>query len=110
MDESRLITATEAAARLGVKRQTLYAYVSRGVLHRQVALDGRTSLFDPVELDAVRLGKRDRTEGELRTVISTAITQVNDEALLVRGHDLIALVSEGTSFTSIADLLWLAPR
>jgi citrate synthase len=109
MDESGLITAAEAAARLGVKRQTLYAYVSRGVLHRQVALDGRTSLFDPVELDAVRLGKRDRTEGELRTVIATAVTQVSDEALLVRGHDLIALVSDELSFTEIADVLWLSP-
>ncbi len=108
MDESRLVTATEAAARLGVKRQTLYAYVSRGLLHRQVALDGRTSLFDPAELEALRLGKRDRTEGELRTVIATAVTQVSDEALLVRGHDLIALVSSGMSFCEIADLLWEA--
>lgn len=109
MDESKLVTAAEAAARLGVKRQTLYAYVSRGVLHRQVALDGRTSLFDPAELDAIRLGKRDRSEGELRTVIATAVTQVNDDALLVRGRDLIALVGQGHSFTSIVDLLWMSP-
>jgi len=106
MDESGLITAAEAAARLGVKRQTLYAYVSRGTLHRQVALDGRTSLFDPAELDALRLGKRDRTEGELRTVIATAVTRVSDEALIVRGRDLVALVAEGMSFVELADLLW----
>ena len=109
MDESGLLTAAEAAARLGVKRQTLYAYVSRGVLDRQVALDGRSSLFDPAQIDAVRLGKRDRTEGELRTLIATAITHVSDEALLVRGHDLIALVESGRSFQQIVDLLWLAP-
>ena len=110
MDESGLITAAEAAARLGVKRQTLYAYVSRGILHRQVALDGRTSLFDPAELDALRLGKRERTEGELRTVIATAVTQVSDEVLSVRGHDLVTLVSDGMRFTEIADLLWLTPE
>lgn len=108
-EESGLVDAAEAAARLGVKRQTLYAYVSRGVLHRQVALDGRTSLFDPAELDALRLGKRDRTEGELRTVIATAVTQVSDEGLRVRGRDLIDLVSQGTSFTEVADLLWESP-
>lgn len=108
MNESGLLSASEAAARLGVKRQTLYAYVSRGVLHRQVAIDGRTSLFDPAEIDALRLGKRDRTEGELRAVIATAITQVNDEVLLVRGHDLVELVQQGRSFTDIADLLWQA--
>lgn len=110
MDESRLVTAAEAAARLGVKRQTLYAYVSRGILHRQVALDGRTSLFDPTELEAVRQGKRDRTEGELRTVIATAVTKVSDEELLIRGHDLIALISDQMGFTAIADLLWLSPE
>lgn len=110
MDESGLVTAGEAAVRLGVKRQTLYAYVSRGILHRQVALDGRTSLFDPAELEAVRQGKRDRTEGELRTVIATSVTKVSDEGLFVRGHDLIALVSDQMGFTAIADLLWLTPE
>jgi len=110
MNEGGLVDAVEAAARLGVKRQTLYAYVSRGILHRQVALDGRTSLFDPAELEAVRQGKRDRTEGELRTVIATAVTRVSDDGLLIRGHDLIALVSEQMGFTAIADLLWLTPE
>jgi len=109
VDEDNLITATEAAARLGVKRQTIYAYVSRGLVHRQVSLDGRTSLFDPRELDAIRLGKRDRSEGELRAVISTAITQVGDEGLFVRGQDLIALVSSGYRFIDVAELLWAAP-
>jgi len=32
-----LVTAAEAAQRLGVKQATLYAYVSRGVLLRRVA-------------------------------------------------------------------------
>lgn len=45
------LTAAEASARLGVKRSTLYAYVSRGLLHRHVAMDGRTSLFDSDEVD-----------------------------------------------------------
>jgi citrate synthase len=39
------LTAAEAARRLGVKPATLYAYVSRGVLTRSPAADGRTSLF-----------------------------------------------------------------
>ena len=106
MDESRLINARDAAARLGVQRQTLYAYVSRGILHRQVSIDGRTSLFDPAEIDAVRLGKNDRVEGELRAVIATAVTEVRDEMLLVRGHDLVGLVNQGWKFRDIADLVW----
>src|SRR2546430_744218 len=38
------LTAAEAARRLGVKPATLYAYVSRGVLSRVRAPDGRASL------------------------------------------------------------------
>ena len=39
------LTARQAAARLGVKVETVYAYVSRGVLERVPAPDGRQSLF-----------------------------------------------------------------
>ncbi len=35
------LSAAEAARRLGVKRETLYAYVSRGVLRRRHGDDGR---------------------------------------------------------------------
>lgn len=109
-DEPGLIPAGEAAARLGVKRQTLYAYVSRGLLRRTVAIDGRSSLFDIAELDALRLGKIDRAEGELRTVIATAITHVNDDVLRVRGRDLVELVASDHSFYDVIDLLWESPE
>ena len=36
-----LLTAQEAAERLGVKPATLYAYVSRGLLRRERGPDGR---------------------------------------------------------------------
>ena len=45
------MTAAQAAGRLGVKQATLYAYVSRGVLGRGKAVDGRGSLFDPDEVE-----------------------------------------------------------
>src|SRR5207248_527594 len=45
------LTAAEAARRLGVKPATLYAYVSRGVLSRVRAPDGRTSLFGTEEVE-----------------------------------------------------------
>src|ERR1039457_3921180 len=43
------MTAVQAAARLGVKQATLYAYVSRGVLGRGKTGDGRGSPFHPDE-------------------------------------------------------------
>src|ERR1700683_3194400 len=54
-------TAAEAARRLGVKPATLYAYVSRGVLNRDKAADGRGSLFDAEEVERLAPRGRPRT-------------------------------------------------
>lgn len=45
------LSSSEAAARLGVSRQTLYAYVSRGLLHAEAGDSHRESryLADDVE-------------------------------------------------------------
>ena len=48
------VGATEAARRLGVRKATLYAYVSRGLVARRVAPDGRTSLYAVDDLDGAR--------------------------------------------------------
>ena len=49
-----LLTAEEAAARLGIKRETLYAYVSRGRL-RSVAVPGsRERHYRPEDIDGLR--------------------------------------------------------
>ena len=48
------ISAAEAATRLGVKRETIYAYVSRGMLTSERHLDGKSSTFDPAEHMMVR--------------------------------------------------------
>lgn len=102
------LTAAEAAAQLGVKRQTLYAYVSRGLLTRIVDEDGRTSRYDPAEIERLRRQRRP-AEGELTTAITTAITRVDDHTLLVRGRDLVQVVDEGATFVDVVNLLWDAP-
>lgn len=101
-----MLTAEEAAARLGVKRETLYAYVSRGLIHRQVALDGRTSLFDADEIASFRSRRRRSSEGELGTVISSALTSVNDQALLYRGRSVVDLIADAIPFEEVVDWLW----
>jgi citrate synthase len=103
------LRADEVAQLLGVKRQTVYAYVSRGILHRRMAIDGRTSLFDRAEVEALRLGKRPESDGQLRTVLASGITRVSDDGLLLRGHQLVDLVAQGAGYTDIADLLWQTP-
>jgi len=107
MTQARL-TAEEAARRLGVKRETLYAYVSRGVLTRHRGPDGRTSTFDRAEVE--RLARRGRprrsTHGPVIDVtVHSAITRIERGRLLFRGADAIALAST-VAFEQVAELLW----
>jgi citrate synthase len=48
------LTVEEAAARLGVKPATLYAYVSRGVLQSYRRGRARRRLYRRIDLDALR--------------------------------------------------------
>ncbi len=51
--EDGRIGTREAARRLGVKPETLYAYVSRGLLSSRRAPGGRGSTFDPAQVAAL---------------------------------------------------------
>lgn len=87
---SSYLTAEEAARRLGVSRQTLYAYVSRGLLRAHGSDDPRRSSYSA---DAVeRLGverKRGRQPKEVARatldwgtpVLESAITLIRDGRL-----------------------------
>ena len=103
---SQELTASEASARLGVKRATLYAYVSRGLVHRSLAMDGRTSLFDADEIDNFRSGRRRHSEGELDAVIGTSLTRIGDGHLRVGGVDLVSMVEADTDYEDVVNLLW----
>lgn len=52
-DDEQYVTAEEATSLLGVKRATLYAYVSRGVLKSYRKGVGRERLYRRAELDAL---------------------------------------------------------
>ncbi|WP_412543822.1 citrate synthase [Longispora sp. K20-0274] len=100
------LTTDQAAARLGVKPETVYAYVSRGLLHSTRAKDGRGSLFDPAEVEQLAArGSRNRPVRETGPVVRTALTLIRDGRLRYRGLDAAEL-AEGHSFESVATLLW----
>jgi citrate synthase len=100
------LTAIEAAARLGVKRETVYAYVSRGLLHRRMAMDGRTSLFDADEIAEFRSSRHTTLEGRLDTPITTALTRVADGQLSIRGRDVVRMLEDGLAYEDVVDCLW----
>lgn len=112
MSDEQRISAAEAASRLGVKRETIYAYVSRGLLHSERHLDGKSSTFDPAEIDRFRRRRADDRPGRLEVPIASGITEAVDGRVSYRGHGLEELVEGGHGYEAVAELLWsgeLAP-
>jgi citrate synthase len=113
MTEFDLFTARQAADRLGIKLETLYAYVSRGRL-QSVSVPGsrerRYRVEDIEALLATREGERPArgTETEaLMPVIRSSICLIENGGLFYRGRDAIRLSEEAT-LEDIATLLWRA--
>ncbi len=112
---ARWLTAEEATSRLGVSRQTLYAYVSRSRIGAVAAPDDpRRSLYDAA--DVRRLADRNRRGRSRRAVaastiswgepsLASAITRIEAGRVEYRGQDAIALSATAT-LEEIAALLW----
>ncbi len=107
------LSASEAAARLGVKRETLYAYASRGELERHGS--GRASRYAREDVERLRsrhdarAGHTAVAAGALRfgqPVLDSAITAIDERGPRYRGHVAAELARRGTSFESVAELLW----
>ena len=106
---------TRALARLKVKPQTLYAYVSRGQI-RMVpdANDARRSLYSAEDVDGVATRKaRGKKSAAIAAgsmawgepSITTGISTVHHGRLYYRGADAVALARD-TSLEAVAALLW----
>lgn len=107
--EGPWIGTDEAAARLGVKRQTLYAYVSRGLLTSRRGPGNAGSTYRLSDIEA--LGERGTrpTASASRPfrfpVLTTAISDVGPGRLAYRGYDVAALADSST-FEAVCSLLW----
>ncbi len=104
---TRTLTAVEAAARLGIKTASLYAYVSRGQLSRTVDVDGKTSLFAAHDIDQLvaqrRRGRPANTAIDIS--VTTSLTRISDEGVWYRGVPLGDIVGRW-SFERTAQWLW----
>jgi citrate synthase len=103
----RLLSTAEVARRLGVKPQTVYAYVSRGLLRPDGASSHRNSLFSREEVERLAArARRPRRSAALEVVIETELTSLDpDGGLHYRGRDAIEL-ARFRSFEDVAGLLW----
>ena len=111
---STQLTATEAAALLGISVPTLYAYVSRGMLHSAPDAHGKHRLYDAAEVRRLARRKADgKRAGKVAQkvldwgvpVLESSITLVAGGRLLYRGHDAMNL-ARTASLEDIAALLW----
>jgi citrate synthase len=108
------VGAGEAMDRLGVRAQTLYAYVSRGRIEaRPDAGDPRKSLYSAEDIDRLRQRKtRGRKVANVaedaiawgEPVLASAITTVRDGRLYYRGRDATELARTET-LEAVARLL-----
>jgi citrate synthase len=107
MPDSEALTARQAADRLGVKPETLYAYVSRGLLARARAGDGRSSRFDAGEVErlAQSRNRRQARAGALEMTVQSSLTAIAGDRLFYRGRDVVGL-SRTRAFEEIAGWLW----
>ncbi|GGV92171.1 citrate synthase [Streptomyces gelaticus] len=101
------LSTREAAERLGVKPETLYAYVSRGQLSSRRAPGGRGSTFDAAEIDALarRTGRRAPSPATGDPVFRTDITLIESDRYYFRGVDATELARQYT-YEEVAEWLW----
>lgn len=111
------IGRADALSLLGVKPQTLYAYVSRGLIaSRPDTDDPRASLYSTADIETLIKRRRSgRARGAIaraaiswgEPVMETAITTVRAGKLIYRGRDAVRLAADAT-LEETAALLWAA--
>ena len=102
------VSAAEAAQRLGVKLETVYAYVSRGLL-RRVPGDDKESRFELAQVERLALrGRRSAEPKPAAWVVATELTEATADAIRYRGEDAVALAGL-VPFERVAEWLWAVP-
>jgi citrate synthase len=111
------LSAADAANRLGVSRQTLYAYVSRGLLRAHETSDPRQRRYASEAVARLaeqrRRGRRPKEVAKATLdwglpVLESAITLIQDGKLFYRGVDAVTLARDAT-VEDVAALLWQLP-
>ncbi|MEU5768087.1 citrate/2-methylcitrate synthase [Streptomyces asoensis] len=105
----RRLSTKEAAELLGVKAETVYAYVSRGQLSSRRTPGGRGSTFDAEEVQT--LARRNRREAGgspgsgAELSVRTRVTLIDQDRYYYRGVDAVELATRH-SYEEVAEWLW----
>ncbi len=109
------VSAVEATEMLGVKMQTLYAYVSRGMIRSFPGKGSRTRVYAREDVERIHL--RTKAQSSLEAVaasamnlghpiVPTSITEITSQGPNYRGYPAVELAQNGATFEQVAELLW----
>lgn len=108
-------TAKEALTLLKIQPQTLYSYVSRGLV-RSITQPGlKDKLYLKEDLNRLLARSQARHgHGPLAAaamnwgepIIPTSITEIGPDGPKLRGRNAIELARSGVSFEAVTELLW----
>lgn len=110
------VPSSEALAILDVKPQTLYSYVSRGLV-RRISPNGRASFYNREDIQRLRARSEARSghgavaESAMHwgePILVTSITEITVFGPRYRQHFALDLAREDYPFESIAEYLWTA--
>ncbi|MFQ5698539.1 MAG: citrate/2-methylcitrate synthase [Myxococcota bacterium] len=109
------LDASAASRLLGVKRQTLYAYASRGLVRSSPGPGGRARRYRRADLErlharsAARRGERALAASALRfgaPVLDSQLTEIGPGGPIYRGRSALDLAAGDVPFEAVAELLW----
>ena len=112
--DATYLSGRDAADFLGVKRETLYAYASRGLVRSEPGIGSRARRYRRDDLERLkarhdaRSGHGPVAAGALRwgePVLASAITELTAEGPRYRGQLAVRLAAE-SSFEAVSELLW----
>jgi citrate synthase len=114
---SDYLSRRDALAILEVKPQTLYSYVSRGLIRKLTLYDSRMSCYNCEDVmwvkarSVARSGHGPVAAGAVHwgePVLSTGITEITAAGPRYRNRLAIDLARTGCSFEAVAEYLWTA--
>lgn len=116
MSNDSYFTASQAAALLNISVDTLYAYVSRGLIRSEEGPGGkRTRRYHAGDVQGLKERKEQRRQPERvaeralhwgAPILESAITLIENGRLFYRGHDALRLATT-ESVERVASLIWL---
>jgi citrate synthase len=108
------LSASEAAAFLGIAKPTLYAYVSRGLVRSQPGADSRARTYNRLDLERLQARKRirNRPQAEVAAalhwgapLLDSSLTLITKDGLYYRGSSALELALM-RSFWEVACWFW----